>query len=135
MPSVSSEIIADITEHIGKFGGDFSAWCVGTARDWHSPVLEAHEQEEKNDDFICREAYTLAGARHPPQQRPEHESRLDGPRLHGGLQQGLRVHLSRTSGARLGGAGRPAYVPISARALAGNGKNRLDTAGTMANRQ
>ena len=63
MPSVSSEIIADITDHIGKFGGEFTAWCVGTARDWHSAVLEAHEHEEKNDDFICREAYTSASAR------------------------------------------------------------------------
>ena len=63
MPSVSSEIIAEITAHMGKFGGDSSAWCVGTARDWHSPVLEAHEQEEKNDDFICREGYTPASAR------------------------------------------------------------------------
>ncbi|MBI4166789.1 MAG: hypothetical protein HY508_13770 [Acidobacteria bacterium] len=57
MPSVSSEIISDITNHISRFGGDFSAWWVGTARDWHSPVLGAHEQEEKYDDFICREAY------------------------------------------------------------------------------
>jgi len=63
MPSVSSEIIAEITAHMGKFGGDLTAWCVGTARDWHSAVLEAHEQEEKNDDFICREAYTSASAR------------------------------------------------------------------------
>jgi hypothetical protein len=44
MPSVSSEIIAEITAHMGRFGGDFTAWCVGTARDWHSPVLEAHER-------------------------------------------------------------------------------------------
>jgi hypothetical protein len=34
MPSVSNEIISDITEHIRMFGGDFSACCVGTARDW-----------------------------------------------------------------------------------------------------
>ena len=40
MPRVSSEIIAEITNHIGKLGGDFNEWCVGTARDWHSPVLE-----------------------------------------------------------------------------------------------
>ena len=63
MPSVSSEIIEDITNHISRCGGKFTAWCVGTARDWHSPVLEAHEQEEKNDDFICRKAYTAASAR------------------------------------------------------------------------
>ena len=63
MPSVSSEIIADITNHISKCGGDFGAWCVGTARDWHSPVLEAHEREEKDDDLICREAFTPSSAR------------------------------------------------------------------------
>ncbi len=63
MPSVSSEIIEDIRTHISKCGGNFADWCVGTARDWHSPALEAHEQEEKNDDFICREAYTPASAR------------------------------------------------------------------------
>jgi len=63
MPSVSSEIIAEITAHMGKFGGDFSAWCVGTARDWHSAVLEAHEREDQDDDLICREAYTPASAR------------------------------------------------------------------------
>ena len=63
MPSVSSEIIADITNHISNCGGDFTTWCVGTARDWGDPVLEAREQEEKNDDFICREAYTPSSAR------------------------------------------------------------------------
>jgi len=63
MPSGSSESIAEITAHMGRFGGNFTEWCVGTARDWHSPVLEAHEQEERNDDFICREAYTPASAR------------------------------------------------------------------------
>jgi hypothetical protein len=54
MPSVSSEIIAEITDHIRKFGGDFTAWCVGTARDWHSPILVAHQIEEKHDALICR---------------------------------------------------------------------------------
>ena len=63
MPSVSSEIIEEFTDHISERGGDFAAWCVGTARDWHSPVLEAHEREEKDDDLICREAYTPASAR------------------------------------------------------------------------
>ena len=63
MPSVSSEIIEEITNHISKHGGVIGAWCVGTARDWHSPVLGAHEHEERNDDFICREAYTAASAR------------------------------------------------------------------------
>ncbi len=63
MPSVSSEIISDITDHIRKLGGDFSSWCVGIARDWHCPVLEAHQAEERNDGLIYREAYTAASAR------------------------------------------------------------------------
>ena len=63
MPSVSSEIIAEITDHIRKSGGPFTAWCVGTARDWHSPILVAHQIEEKHDALICREAYTPGGAR------------------------------------------------------------------------
>ena len=61
MPSVSSEIITEITDHIRKFGGPFTAWCVGTARDWHSPILVAHQIEEKHDALICREAYTPGG--------------------------------------------------------------------------
>jgi hypothetical protein len=63
MPSVSSEIIEDITNHISMCGGNFTEWCVGTARDWHSPILETHEREDQNDDLICREAYTPASAR------------------------------------------------------------------------
>ncbi|MBI4167076.1 MAG: hypothetical protein HY508_15225 [Acidobacteria bacterium] len=39
MPSVSGEIIADITDYTGKSDGDFSAWCVGAARDWGDPAL------------------------------------------------------------------------------------------------
>lgn len=63
MPSVSSEIIPEITAHIGRFGGDFTTWCVGTARDCGDRVLEAHEREEQDDDLICREATTPASAR------------------------------------------------------------------------
>jgi len=63
MPSVSNEIISDITEHIRKFGGDFTASCVGTTRDWHNRVLDPHQAEEKDDGLICREAYTPASAR------------------------------------------------------------------------
>ncbi len=63
MPSVSSEIISDITAHIRKLGGDFSNWCVGIARDAHNPVLQAHQLEERNDGLIYREAYTATSAR------------------------------------------------------------------------
>ncbi len=63
MPSVSSEIISDITEHMRKLGGDLSSWCVGIACDAHNSVLEAHQVEERNDGLIYREAYTAASAR------------------------------------------------------------------------
>jgi hypothetical protein len=63
MPTVKDEIIADITGHIRQFGGNFGVWCVGTASDWHCPVLEAHQIEDKDDALICREAYTAASAR------------------------------------------------------------------------
>ena len=63
MPGTSSEIISDITEHIRRLGGDCSSWCVGTARDLHNPVLEAHQLEERNDGLVYREAYTAASAR------------------------------------------------------------------------
>ncbi len=63
MPSVSSEIIEEITNHISICGGDFADWCIGTARDWRSPVMELHDHGVQNDDFIVREAYTAASAR------------------------------------------------------------------------
>ena len=63
MPSVSNEIIEDITDHIRRRGGTFAVWCVGTARDWRSPVMEAHEHGDQDDNFIVREAYTSASAR------------------------------------------------------------------------
>jgi hypothetical protein len=63
MPSVSNEIIAEITDHIRRFGGDFTVWCVGTARDWHNPVFESRQTEGKDYDLICREAYTPSSAR------------------------------------------------------------------------
>lgn len=65
MPIMSSEIIADLTEHIRRFGGDFSAWSVGTAQDTHNPLFEADRLKDSDDDdaLIYREAYTPASAR------------------------------------------------------------------------
>jgi len=59
----SKEIIGDITDHIRKLGGDFAAWSVAIARDWHDPVFESRQSEAKDDELICREAYTPASAR------------------------------------------------------------------------
>ena len=63
MAITSKEIIGDIAEHIRKFGGDFAAWSVAIARDWHDPVFESRQSEAKDDELICREAYTPASAR------------------------------------------------------------------------
>jgi len=53
MPTFSDQIMADITDHVRRLGGDFTAWCVGTARDWHNPVFESRQSEDKDDDLIC----------------------------------------------------------------------------------
>ena len=63
MAITSKEIIGDIAEHIRKFGGDFAAWSVAIARDWHDPVFESRQSEAKDDELVCREAYTPASAR------------------------------------------------------------------------
>jgi len=51
MPCVSNKIISDITEHIRKFGGDFTTWCVATSSDWHNPALDPHKTEEDHADL------------------------------------------------------------------------------------
>jgi hypothetical protein len=54
-----SEIIDDIEAHIRKFGGDYSEWCVGTARD--SAFFRQH-QADLGEGLIYREAYTSYAA-------------------------------------------------------------------------
>ena len=54
-----SEIIDDIEAHIRKFGGDFSEWCVGTARD--SAFFRQH-LADPGEGLIYREAYTSYAA-------------------------------------------------------------------------
>jgi len=63
MPIMSSEIIADTTEHILRLLGDFSAWSVGTAQDTHNPLFDADRLQDSDDARIYREAYTPASAR------------------------------------------------------------------------
>jgi len=50
-----SEIVDEIDAHIRKFGGDYSEWCVGTARD--SAFFRQH-QADLGEGLIYREAYT-----------------------------------------------------------------------------
>ena len=62
MASSREEIIADIKGHIGKLGGGFSDWCVGTAKDPRSPFFESHRVAEMNDGLTYREAFTPGSA-------------------------------------------------------------------------
>jgi len=62
MPINHREIVADIEEHIQKFGGGFGEWWVGTAKDSRGPFFESHRVAELNDGFIYREAYTPMAA-------------------------------------------------------------------------
>jgi len=55
-----SEIIEDMEAHIGKFGGDFSEWCVGTAKDaafFRQPLAAT-----LGEGLIYHEAYTCYAA-------------------------------------------------------------------------
>ncbi len=57
------EIIADIQAQIRKAGGDYGAWCVGTAKDSHGTLFTRHETEDLHDGWIYREAFTPGVAR------------------------------------------------------------------------
>ena len=55
-----SEIIEDMEAHIRKFGGDFSEWCVGTAKDaafFRQPLAVT-----RGEGLIYHEAYTCYAA-------------------------------------------------------------------------
>ncbi len=62
MPSNRGEIIAEIEQHIQKFGGSPSDWCVGTAKDPRGPFFQNHLVADLGDGLIYREAFTLSAA-------------------------------------------------------------------------
>ena len=49
--------------HAFMCGGRFADWCVGAARERHTPILEAYEREEQEEAFLCRKACAAASAR------------------------------------------------------------------------
>ena len=57
-----SEIIEDILEHIRQCGGEFSDWCVGSAKDPQSSTFAGHVTDGSNDGLLYREAYTTYAA-------------------------------------------------------------------------
>jgi hypothetical protein len=58
MRTGQQDIIDDIEAHIRKFGGDYSEWCGGTAKDSEAPFFRRHSEQNLGDQMIYREAYT-----------------------------------------------------------------------------
>jgi len=60
-----NEIIQDIERQIRKFGGAWSEWCVGTAKDARGPFFQHHRAADLGDGLAYREALTP-----PPPPKP-----------------------------------------------------------------
>jgi len=63
MPQKSSVIVKEITAHIEKQGGPYSAWYVGIAADVKKRLHEEHNVPRENYWFIYREAFNADAAR------------------------------------------------------------------------
>jgi hypothetical protein len=62
MPIKHEEIIEDLEDHVRKFGGERSEWCVGTAKDARMPFFRRHLTADLGDGLIYREAFTTSAA-------------------------------------------------------------------------
>jgi hypothetical protein len=62
MPIKHEEIIEDLEDHIRRFGGERSEWCVGTAKDARAPFFRRHLAADLGDGLIYREAFTTDAA-------------------------------------------------------------------------
>ena len=62
MPINHDEIIEEIERHIRKFGGEHSAWRVGTAKGARAPFFRRHLAADLGDGLIYREAFTTSAA-------------------------------------------------------------------------
>ena len=62
MPITHEEIIEDLQDHIRRFGGESSEWCVGTAKDARAPFVRRHFGADRGDGLIYREASTTSAA-------------------------------------------------------------------------
>ena len=62
MPINHQEIIEDIEGHIGKHGGAWEEWCVGTAKDCRGTFFQRHREADLGDGLTYREAYTTDAA-------------------------------------------------------------------------
>ena len=57
-----NEIIEEILAHIQQCGGEFDAWCVGTAQDRAGPLFQQRPGEGRGGQPIYREAHTSYAA-------------------------------------------------------------------------
>ena len=78
MPINHEEIIEDLEDHIRKFGGERSEWCVGTAKDARAPFFRRHLAADLGDGLIYRGAFTTSAA----------DQVIDHMVHHGGLRPG-----------------------------------------------
>ena len=62
MPINHHEIIEDVEGHIGKHGGAWEEWCVGTAKDCRGTFFQRHREADLGDGLTYREAYTTDAA-------------------------------------------------------------------------
>jgi hypothetical protein len=62
-PISHEEIVDEIKRNIRKFGGKFSDWRVGTAKDARGPCFQSRLVAELRDGLIYREAFTADAAR------------------------------------------------------------------------
>ena len=53
-----AEMIDELERNMRKFGGDFTEWCVGTARDARGPFFRRHFAEDLGDGLAYREGFT-----------------------------------------------------------------------------
>ena len=129
-----SDIVEDVLAHIRELGGDFSEWCVGTARDREAllarskaaqPVpdlakapgqAERHAAGDLGEGLIWREAYTPYAAADVAERladcdlRPDRAS-VPAPRIHRLRLPAERCNSSRSvlpPGQPAGGV-RPVY--------------------------
>lgn len=57
------ELVTEIEEHIRKAGDALGEWCVGTAKDCHSPFFRQHQAADVGDSLAYREAFTTNAAK------------------------------------------------------------------------
>jgi hypothetical protein len=58
MPINRAELIEEFESNIRRYGGAFSEWCVGTAKDARGPFFQRHLVADLGDGLAYRQAFT-----------------------------------------------------------------------------